>query len=97
MARLLTPELAAELAAAIDTPPPGLEANDRPTLDQLAGEIATLDVAISEAQANSELPPELPEIDAADRHLAEAEGRARVLDCIADNAELVAAKYAKGE
>ena len=79
MARLLTPEL----EAAIDTGAPPPEETG-PPLDQLAGEIAALEVWAAEAQAKGELPAQLPEIEAADRCLAEAEGTARAIECIGD-------------
>ena len=79
MARLLTPDL----EAAIDTAT-GPGGDNRPPLDQLAGEIAALEAWAAEAQARGELPAHLPEIEAADRRVAEAEGRARAVERIGD-------------
>lgn len=68
--------------AAADPAKRALEDERRAPLDRLAGEIAALEAWVGEAQAQSILLDHLPEIKAADRRVAEAEGRARAIECI---------------
>jgi len=86
MARLLTPELGAavDAVAADIRAQRALDDERRPPLDRLAGEIAALEAWVVEAQASGRLPAHLPEIEAADRRVADAEGLARIWKLIGD-------------